>query len=197
MCGLWHSRCGGHRMESKFAALNALLNVERKGTSCDRLQFCLVCWPGVCPCRPQAYTLDGNLADWGLTRTGSVADWTPNSQIKAWAVEDQTGGLNTKLTPGYGGQAYDVDAQCIDYAAQYLYLALVTGHNSLTPNGGNSFAPGDFAFDFGRDGSYEFGLETTGSNGNSQGGCTRLLNGVQACGARRTKGQPLFWRTIC
>ena len=117
-----------------------------------------------------AYTLDGNLADWGLTRTGGVADWTPNSQVKAWAVEDQTGGLNTKLNPGYGGQAYDVEAQYIDYDAQYLYLALVTGHNPLTPNGGNSFAPGDFAFDFGRDGSYEFGLETTGSNGNSQGG---------------------------
>ena len=117
-----------------------------------------------------AYTIDANLADWGLTRTGSTADWTPNPHVKGWVVEDQTGGLGTRLTPGYGGQAYDVEALYVDYDAQYLYLALVTGHNPLTPNSGGSFAPGDFAIDFGRNGSYEFGLETTGSNGNTQGG---------------------------
>lgn len=117
-----------------------------------------------------AYTIDGNLADWGLTRTGSAADWTPNPSVKAWLVEDQTGGANTYLTPGYGGQAYDVEALYIDYDAQYLYLALVTGHNPLTPNSGNSYAPGDFAIDFGRDGIFEFGLETTGSNGKTRGG---------------------------
>ncbi|OYZ26923.1 MAG: hypothetical protein B7X82_09730 [Hydrogenophilales bacterium 17-64-65] len=99
-----------------------------------------------------------------------MADWTPNASVKAWVVEDQTGGINTRLTPGYGGQAYDVEALYVDYDVQYLYLALVTGHNPLTQNGGNHYAPGDFAIDFGRNGSYEFGLETTGSNGKTQGG---------------------------
>jgi hypothetical protein len=117
-----------------------------------------------------AYSIDANLADWGVTRTGSMVDWTPNASVKAWVVEDQTGGINTRLTPGYGGQAYDVEALYVDYDVQYLYLALVTGHNPLTQNGGNHYAPGDFAIDFGRNGSYEFGLETTGSNGKTQGG---------------------------
>ena len=117
-----------------------------------------------------AYTIDANLADWGVRRTGNVSDWTPNAQVKAWITEDQTGGLSTRLTPGYGGQAYDVEALYADYDSQYLYLALVTGHNPLTPNSGGSYAPGDFAIDFGRNGSYEFGIETTGSNGNTRGG---------------------------
>lgn len=117
-----------------------------------------------------AYTIDANLSDWGVKRNGNTSDWTPNTQVKAWITEDQTGGLSTRLTPGYGGQAYDVEALYADYDAQYLYLALVTGHNPLTPNSGGSYAPGDFAIDFGRNGSYEFGLETTGSNGNTRGG---------------------------
>lgn len=116
-----------------------------------------------------AYVIDANLADWGVHQTGSASDWLPSAQTKAWVAEDQTGGLNSKLTPGYGGQAYDVEAMYLDYDAQYLYLAMVTGHNPLTPDGGNSYAPGDFAIDFGRDGSYEFGIETLG-NGKIQGG---------------------------
>lgn len=117
-----------------------------------------------------AYVIDANLAEWGLTRTGSASDWTPNTSVKAWAVEDQTGNPNTYLSPGYGGQAYDVEALYVDFDAQYLYLAMVTGHNPLTQDGGNNYAPGDFAIDFGRNGVFEFGLETTGSNGMTQGG---------------------------
>jgi hypothetical protein len=116
-----------------------------------------------------AYMIDGNLSDWGVHQNGTAADWTPNAQAKAWVEEDQTGGLSSRLTPGYGGQAYDVEAMYLDYDAQYLYLALITGHNPLTPNSGGSYAPGDFAIDFGRNGSYEFGIETLG-NGNVQGG---------------------------
>lgn len=117
-----------------------------------------------------AYTIDADLSDWGLQRNGNAADWTPHALAKAWAVEDQTGGRGGYLTPGYGGQAYDVEALYVAYDTSYLYLALVTGHNPLTSDSGNNFAPGDFAVDFGRNGSYEFGLETTGSNGTPQGG---------------------------
>lgn len=111
-----------------------------------------------------AYVIDANLGDWGVHQTGAASDWTPNSQTKAWIVEDQTGGLNTKLTPGYGGQAYDVEALYLNYDAQYLYLALVTGHDPLTPNNGGSYGPGDFAIDFGQNGSYDFGIETLGGD---------------------------------
>lgn len=117
-----------------------------------------------------AYTIDANLADWGVRRTGNANDWVPNAHVKAWSAEDQTGGLGTRLTPGYGGQAYDVEALYADYDSQYLYLALITGHSPLTPDSGGSYAPGDFAIDFGGNGSYEFGIETTGSNGNTRGG---------------------------
>ena len=117
-----------------------------------------------------AYTIDANLVDWGLQRNGNAGDWTPHALAKAWTVEDQTGGRGVYLTPGYGGQAYDVEALYVDYDASYLYLAMVTGHNPLTSNSGGNYAPGDFAIDFGRDGSFEFGLETTGSNGKTKGG---------------------------
>jgi hypothetical protein len=117
-----------------------------------------------------AYTIDADLSDWGVQRNGNVADWTPHALAKAWTVEDQTGGRGAYLTPGYGGQAYDVEALYVDYDASYLYLALVTGHSPLTSNSGGNYAAGDFGIDFGRNGSYEFGLETTGSNGKVSGG---------------------------
>lgn len=111
-----------------------------------------------------AYVIDGNLADWGVQQNGTASDWTPNSQTKAWIVEDQTGDLNTRLTPGYGGQAYDVEAMYLSADAQYLYIAMITGHNPLTTDGSGSYGPGDFAIDFGRNGSYEFGIETLGGD---------------------------------
>jgi len=117
-----------------------------------------------------AYTIDADLADWGLHATGSATDWTPNASVEAWIVEDQTGGRGTYLSPGWGGQDYDVEALYVDYDANFLYLALVTGHSPLTHQGNGNYAAGDFAIDFGRDGSFEFGIETTGSNGNEQSG---------------------------
>jgi len=110
-------------------------------------------------------SIDGDLADWGLTTSGTEADWT-NVKSKSHQIEDQTGGLNTYLTPGYGGQAYDAEALYVDWDNSFLYIALVTGHNPTEKDGNNKYAPGDFAIDFRADGTYEFGLETTGNNGN-------------------------------
>jgi hypothetical protein len=117
-----------------------------------------------------AYVIDAQLADWGLTQTASTQDWTPGASVKGWGVEDQTGGKGVYLSPGYGGQAYDVEAMYVDYDNTYLYLALVTGHDPATPQGGGQYAAGDFALDFGRDGSFEFGVEATGNNGKALGG---------------------------
>jgi hypothetical protein len=116
----------------------------------------------------QAYTIDGDLSDWGLTQTGAASDWTPNANVDAWAVEDQTGN-GTYLSPGWGGQKYDAEAIYLDISGGKLNIAIVTGHSPLTPQGGGSYAPGDIGIDFGINGSYEFGLETTGSNGNTAG----------------------------
>ena len=50
------------------------------------------------------------------------------------------------------------------YDSTNLYLALVTGldPNRLNTPSQNTYGPGDFAIDFGSDGSFEFGIQTTG-----------------------------------
>lgn len=138
------------------------------------LKSLLVCSAFSCAAPALAYTIDGNLADWGLHQTGQASDWTPNASVKGWTVEDWQPVSSGYLNPGYGGQAYDAEALYVDFDSQYLYIALVTGHDPATGNGGNNYAPGDFAIDFGRDGSFEFGIETTGNNGNTQGGLYRV-----------------------
>ncbi|MCD2448944.1 PEP-CTERM sorting domain-containing protein [Methylicorpusculum oleiharenae] len=104
-------------------------------------------------------TVDGNLTDWGIKRNGNANDWTPNPGIH-FTVEDQTGNLNQYLNPGYGGQAYDAEALYAYITDSHLFIALATGHNPNTPNNplGNSYGAGDFAIDFGLDGTYEVGI---------------------------------------
>lgn len=109
-----------------------------------------------------AYVIDGNLADWGVKRTGHASDWTPNP-VQAYLVEDQTGGPNTYMNPGYGGQKYDAEAMYLDWDNQNLYIAIATGHSPLTPNTGSQYAAGDIAIDFGKDGTWDYGIELLGS----------------------------------
>lgn len=113
------------------------------------------------PLSASAFTIDGNLADWGLHQTGSASDWTPNSGI-TYIVADQSGGANAFLSPGYGGQKYDAEALYLSYDNAHLYVALVTGHNPNTNQNpqANQYARGDFAIDFGKDGSWDFGILT-------------------------------------
>jgi len=116
-----------------------------------------------------AFNIDGNVADWGVTQTGSSSAWNPTTGLVAgYAVEDQH---DNYLSPGYGGQAYDAEALYIAYDSSNLYIALATGHNPLmgTSGGPSGYAAGDFAIDFGKNGSWDFGVETTGSNGMTQG----------------------------
>jgi hypothetical protein len=112
-----------------------------------------------------AFVIDGNLSDWGVQRNGNASDWTPNSSVAAYLVEDQHG--SNYLNPGYGGQPYDAEAIYVAFDANNLYIAVATGHNPNTPDiftaAGDSYAPGDLAIDFGRDGSFEYGIELLGS----------------------------------
>ncbi len=113
----------------------------------------------------QAITIniDGNLADWGVARTGKASDWTPtpNKGIQ-FTIEDQH---DSYLNPGYGGQAYDAEAIYAVFGkdaagVDKLFIALATGHNPNTANnpGRNTYGAGDFAIDFGKDGTYEMGI---------------------------------------
>ena len=50
-----------------------------------------------------AYTIDGNLADWGVQ-----TNYTTNKAIKGYTIDtDSTGSLSEYVNPGLGGQAYD------------------------------------------------------------------------------------------
>jgi hypothetical protein len=108
-----------------------------------------------------AIIVDGNIDEW----LSNKATWAPaNSGIDA-SIEDQTGGLNSYLSPGYGGQAYDAEALYATILGNKLFIALATGHNPLTPTSGNNYGAGDFAIDFGKNGSYELGINFRNPNG--------------------------------
>lgn len=100
--------------------------------------------------------VDGNLSDWGVSRNGDANDWnsTPDSGIFS-TIEDQNAGY---LEPGYGGQSYDAEAIYAYKNQTSLYIALATGHDPKALNGNGSYGAGDFAIDFGADGSYELGI---------------------------------------
>lgn len=102
-----------------------------------------------------AITVDGNLSDWGINTT----TWVPSAGIH-YTVEDQTGNGSFFLSPGWGGQAYDAEAMYAQIIGDTLYIALATGHNPNTAQnpGANSYGAGDFAIDFGKNGSYEVGI---------------------------------------
>ena len=113
--------------------------------------------------------VDGNLTgDWGVDPSNT--HWIPNSTstatgtvgspitgstdgINYW-VEDAVG-TNGYVEPGWGAQDYDVQALYLTFDDNYVYGAVVTGF----PVGGNGkYLPGDLAFDFGADGTYEYGV---------------------------------------
>ena len=135
-----------------------------KTTSLAGLALALVTTVIALPAHADPLTIDGNFADWGVRNNGNVAGWTPNSGV-LYTVEDQSNANGGYLSPGWGGQAYDAEALYLTWYTRtdgqtYLALGLITGHDPSTPNGSNSYGRGDFAIDFGRDGSFEFGVLT-------------------------------------
>ena len=122
------------------------------------------------PALAGAYTVNGSLDDWGVTPGpfGS-SDWIPNPGVY-YTEEDQ----NTyPLGPGYGGQSFDAEAMYIDFDTTNLYFAIVTG---FPYSGTGGYQAGDIGFDFGVDKSYEYGIETTGNGGFTQGSLYSVSN---------------------
>lgn len=76
----------------------------------------------------------------------TIEEWNPNINPNGY------------LTPGYGGQAYDAEALYAKIEGGKLFIALITGHDPGTVTAGGSYGAGDFALDFGKDGSYEAGV---------------------------------------
>ena len=113
-----------------------------------------------------AIVIDGDLKDWIGIPIGSINDWKPIDPTVSYFVEDQSGGSNAYLNPGYGGQAYDAEAIYVKRDATDFYIAVVTG---LGPDN-ITYPAGDLAFDFGSDGSYEYGVVVKSDSGTSNGG---------------------------
>jgi PEP-CTERM motif len=119
---------------------------------------------------------DGNFSDWGILANGTAAGLTPTANAGIfYEIEDQSNINNGFLSPGWGGQAYDAEAMYLTWNKKadgktYLYVGLLTGHNPDTPTAGGSFGRGDFAIDFGRDGSFEFGVLTKNRSASLQQG---------------------------
>ena len=115
-----------------------------------------------------ALTVDGNLADWQINQT----TWVSSLSGVHSTIEDNTGNGAYYLSPGYGGQAYDAEALYATVQGNKLFIALATGHNPLTVQTSNVYAAGDFAIDFGKNGTYELGINVVN---NFSGG---VLGGV-------------------
>jgi len=115
-----------------------------------------------------AYTINGDLSDWGVYPGDSPSQWVPSSGVYSsplidpvWGTPEDTTG--DRVYPGWGGQRFDMEAIYTDWDSTNLYIALVTGFPINTAGGiqssGRWFSLGDIAIDFGVNGTYDYGIE--------------------------------------
>lgn len=136
------------------------LNLHRKEAHVKTIKSFVVIIALLVAQESYGIVVDGNVSDWGVT-PGS--DWTPSVNVFSW-VEDWTGiPTNGYVSPGYGGQKYDVEGVYATFSNNNLYTAIVLG---LPPNGasanGQYYYPGDLAISADGDLVFEFGIELTG-----------------------------------
>ena len=106
----------------------------------------------------------------GLALSASASAATINS-FNDWGIDKSNFSASTPgvysttedgIQRGRGGQAYDAEGLYTTWDNDYLYVTLITGRKQ-NPNSG--WAPGDFAFDIGSDGTFEYGLVTSSGTG--------------------------------
>jgi len=98
------------------------------------------------------------LSDWGV----SYDNWdvtgfagTHNYYTEDWKPGDNANGY---LGPGYGGDAFDVEAMYFGVDDDHYYFAVVTGFG---PAGAQGFEAGDFFVDRDGDGAYDLAFDTS------------------------------------
>lgn len=109
-----------------------------------------------------AIVVDGSMSDWGVVPgpySAGTSQWTPSAGI-SFLQEDQNPSVSY-LNPGYGGQFFDLEAIYFTQQSNTAFFAVVGGFPLA---GFNGYVPGDFAIDFGSNGSYDFGVQTTGTH---------------------------------
>ncbi|OFV68234.1 MAG: conserved hypothetical protein, membrane [Candidatus Syntrophoarchaeum caldarius] len=110
-----------------------------------------------------AYTIDGDLDDWGVHPPGS---WYASSPAKS-AVENWGDGPNSdSISPGI--EECDIEAMYVDedVSGPYIYIAIITsmppeGVDYACGSGSIHLISGDLALDFDNDGIYEYGVKLT------------------------------------
>ncbi len=131
-----------------------------------------------CPAFGYTITIDGQVSDWGINPVGYChSDWDPLPGIyvhEGGSSEDyQPGTAGGYVGPGWGGQTYDAEAFYFTADEQYAYFCVVTG---FPPSGVGHHKPGDIAIDIDSDGTWDFGIETTGNDGNIVGALYSNVN---------------------
>jgi hypothetical protein len=132
----------------------------------------VACLASVVPAIAAPITVDGSLADWGI----SVADGNRSnysgligagSGLLGSHVEDTSdwAGDAGYVGPNYGGQNYDAEFLGVAYSGSTVYIGIVTGQRP--DNGLQRFAPGDIYI---RTQSGVFGIEVGGGAGGGPGG---------------------------
>ncbi|UCG59073.1 MAG: hypothetical protein JSU70_06105 [Phycisphaerales bacterium] len=91
-----------------------------------------------------AYTMDGDLSDWGVT---PFSDWVPDGLVPGSADFHETDNINEYNASGYS-EGYDYEAMYFDNDEHYFYVAWVTSY----PQGQGVTEPvlegGDLGMDF-------------------------------------------------
>ncbi len=121
------------------------------------------------------------LDTWGV----SHLNWNPVNAKTAgglnyvdYCEEDYVGPPNGQVGPGWGGDAYDVEAVYYGLDNSYAYFAIVTGFPLVgRPWNNDYYLPGDIAIDFDNDDSYEYGIDVDKS-GNLRYGSIGWENAV-------------------
>ena len=101
------------------------------------------------------------LSDWGISYGKWTADGGAPEVIHSY-VEDWTWGNHGYLGPGWGGDAYDMEAAYLAWDRDYLYLAVITGFPLEGRfHSGDYYAAGDIALDVTGDEVYDFAIDVT------------------------------------
>lgn len=123
-----------------------------------------------------AITVDGSLSEWGVT-IPNVADAPPAawaSSVGAFSQEDG------EVSPGIGGQNYDIEAMYAVVDGDTLFFALVTGFDQ-GGEAGDILAPhydgGDIFFNFGGAAGYNYAVRITEADSVSSTGIGNVYSG--------------------
>jgi len=135
------------------------------------------------PCAAHAITVDGQVADWGVSGLGgNTADY---SGVVGTDWESTAFEGDGSLTPGGGGQDYDVEFIALHIEAGTLYGIVLSGQRA--DNGASNYSPGDVfftAYDANLGTDVLFGLEVDGNTYalTSHGYTDSVLAGSYAAG---------------